>query len=180
LRVHLLFHTDRSTLPYRVGFPVFISNLVNAALRQAQLGEAGAAPCGVLPALTLAPSHSYRISGPAGFNRMERSDERGQLAGVPAARAGEYNIADGSTVVARVGASVLSASESSLVGVEQIEFNDRLKVVAASAPVSTDRPLWWPLALAGFGVLLVEWWFFNRRVAHSSRVLVSASRRNEL
>ena len=54
-------------------------------------------------------------------------------------------------------------SESSLAGVEQIEFNDRLKVTAASAPVSTDRPLWWPLALAGFGVLLVEWWFFQRR-----------------
>jgi hypothetical protein len=58
---------------------------------------------------------------------------------------------------------VLSAGESSLAAVEQIEFNDRLKVVAASSPVASDRPLWWPLALAGFVVLLVEWWFFNRR-----------------
>jgi hypothetical protein len=164
LRVHLLFHTDRSTLPYRVGFPVFVSNLVNAALRQAQLGEVEAAACGVLPALTLAPNRSYRIDGPGGFVRSEQSDERGQLAGVPAPKAGEYSISEGSTVAARVGASVLSASESSLAVVEQIEFNDRLKVVAASAPVASDRPLWWPLTLAGFVVLLVEWWFFNRRM----------------
>ena len=163
LRVHLLFHTDRSTLPYRVGFPVFVSNLVNAALRQAQLGEVEAAPCGVLPALTLAPNRSYRIEGPGGFARSEQSDERGQLAGVPAPKAGEYSISEGSTVAARVGASVLSAGESSLAAVEQIEFNDRLKVVAASSPVASDRPLWWPLALAGFVVLLVEWWFFNRK-----------------
>ena len=163
LRVHLLFHTDRSTLPYRVAFPIFISNLVGAALRQAHLGEVEAAATGVLPPLPLDPNRSYRIEGPAGFSREAASDERGQLTGVPAAKAGEYTVSGGSGVVARVGASVLSTSESSLAGVEQIEFNDRLKVSAASAPVSTDRALWWPLACAGFAVLLVEWWFFNRR-----------------
>ena len=163
LRVHLLFHTDRSTLPYRVAFPIFISNLVGAALRQAHLGEVEAAATGVLPPLPLDPNRSYRIEGPAGFSREAASDERGQLTGVPAAKAGEYTVSGGSGVVARVGASVLSTSESSLAGVEQIEFNDRLKVSAASAPVSTDRALWWPLACAGFAVLLIEWWFFNRR-----------------
>ena len=162
-RVHLLFHTDRSTLPYRVAFPIFISNLVNATLRQAQLGEVEAAPTGVLPALTLAPDRSYRIEGPAGFSRSANTDERGQLAGVPATKAGEYKIRDGASAAQSIGASVLSMGETSLASVEQIEFNDRLKVSAASAPVSSDRPLWWPLALAGFGVLLVEWWFFNRR-----------------
>ena len=164
-RVHLLFHTDRSTLPYRVAFPIFISNLVNSTLRQAKIGEVEAARTGVLPALTLAPTHNYRIEGPSGFSRDAGSDERGQLAGIPAAKAGEYKILDGGNVTESIGASVLSVSESSLASVEQIEFNDHLKVSAANAPVSTDRPLWWPLALTGFGVLLVEWWFFNRRSA---------------
>ena len=163
LRVHLLFHTDRSTLPYRVAFPIFISNLVGAALRQAHLGEVDAAATGVLPPLALDPNRNYRIEGPAGFSREVGSDERGQLTGIPAAKAGEYTVSGGSGVVARVGASVLSMSESGLAAVEQIEFNDRLKVAAASAPVSSDRALWWPLACAGFGVLLIEWWFFNRR-----------------
>jgi hypothetical protein len=166
LHVHLLFHTDRSTLPYRVAFPIFISNLVTAALRQAHLGEVDAAPTGVLPALPLDPNRRYRIEGPGGFSREATADERGLLSGVPAAKAGEYTISGN----ARIGVSVLSASESSLAGVEQIEFSDRLKVAAASAPVSSDRALWWPLALAGFGVLLVEWWFFNRRMVIVARM----------
>ncbi|HYR58957.1 MAG TPA: VWA domain-containing protein, partial [Chthoniobacteraceae bacterium] len=48
LRVSVLFHTDRSTLPYRVGFPVFVSNLVQAAWQRAGLAEAVAARTGVL------------------------------------------------------------------------------------------------------------------------------------
>jgi hypothetical protein len=42
-RVHLLFHPDRSTLVYRVGFPVLITNLVQSAMRRAQLSEVAAA-----------------------------------------------------------------------------------------------------------------------------------------
>ena len=42
LRFALLFHSDRSTLPYRVGFPIFVANVVQAALEQAGLaGSAG-------------------------------------------------------------------------------------------------------------------------------------------
>ncbi len=165
LRVHLLFHTDRSTLPYRVAFPIFVSNLVQAALRESHLGEVDAVSTGVLPALTLDANRAYRIDGPEGLRREERSDERGLLAGVPALRAGEYAIEEGGATLTRIGASVLSSSESSLVAVEQIEFNDRLKVVAASVPLSVERALWWPLAFAGFAVLLVEWWFYQRRPA---------------
>ena len=42
LLIALLFHTDRSTLPYRVGFPIFVSNVVQAALKQSGLAEAAA------------------------------------------------------------------------------------------------------------------------------------------
>ena len=70
LREHLLFHTDRSTLP-------------------------------------------YRVEGLGGFRRDERSDEHGQLTGVPAAKAGEYTISEGSAVVAKVGASSTIITPSS-------------------------------------------------------------------
>ena len=48
LLIALLFHTDRSTLPYRVGFPIFVSNVVQAALKQSGLAEAAAARTGAL------------------------------------------------------------------------------------------------------------------------------------
>jgi len=47
-RVHLLFHPDRSTFVYRVGYPVFISNLVQLALRRGQLSEVAATQTGPL------------------------------------------------------------------------------------------------------------------------------------
>ena len=162
LHYDLLFHTDRSTLPYRVAFPIFVANLVQIALREAGLAAAESARTGVLPPLTLAANQAVRIDGPAGLRAELRSDQRGVLAGVAAPRAGEYVIIGGSEKPARVGASLLSVSETSLTSVEQIEFGDQLRV-AAAAPAKSDRSLWWSLALAGFFVLLVEWWIYQRR-----------------
>jgi hypothetical protein len=164
LRVNLLFHTDRSTLPYRVGFPVLVANLVQTTLQRTGLAEAAAARTGVLPPLSLAPGKSYRIEGPRGLHREEVADDRGQLTGIPAPRAGEYTIFGPGAESLRIGASVLSPSETALAAIEKIEFNDRLSVNAAASTLKSDRPLWWPLTAAGFALLLVEWWRFQRRV----------------
>ncbi|MEY3460265.1 MAG: hypothetical protein RL215_3422, partial [Planctomycetota bacterium] len=48
---YFTFHTDRSTLPYRVGFPILAANAVDAAMKQSSLSEISAAPTGVLPPL---------------------------------------------------------------------------------------------------------------------------------
>ena len=165
LDVHLLFHTDRSTLPYRVGFPIFISNLVQITLTQAGLAEVNAARTGVLPPISVAADRTFRVEGPGGFRRTERSDGRGQLSGIPAPRVGEYVISGDASDVVRIGASLLSASETALATVDQIQFNDQLTVTAAAAVQKSDRSLWWSLACAGFVVLLVEWWWFHRRGA---------------
>ncbi len=163
LLIALLFHTDRSTLPYRVGFPIFVSNVVQAALKQSGLAEADAARTGVLPPLTLAPGRAVHITGPGRFARDERTDERGQLTGIPAPRAGDYVISDGTAPPRHIGASLLSPAETSLAAVTQIEFADQLTVAASTAVPKADRSLWWVLACAGFVVLLVEWWWFQRR-----------------
>lgn len=118
-RVHLLFHPDRSTFVYRVGYPVFVSNLVQLALRRGQLSEVAAAQTG-----PLAP---------------------------------------------RVGkdAALLSAAETSLAAVDQIEFAEQLKVTATSTAPRVDRSLWWPLACIALALLALEWWWFNRRAARA-------------
>jgi hypothetical protein len=160
LECHLLFHTDQSTLPYRVGFPVLLTNLVQVAMHQAGLAEARPCRTGVLPAMTLEPDRVCRVSGPGGIGREERSDVSGTLSGVPAPRVGVYEIAGGGRT-RRVGASLLSSSETSLVGVDELRFSE-LSVEASAATLEADRPLWWPLALAAFAFLLLEWWYFNR------------------
>lgn len=164
LRVSLLFNTDRSTLPYRVGFPILISNLVQAALHESGLSEAEAARTGVLSAEGFVANASCTITGPANFRRTAQADAQGRLTGIPAPHTGEYTIATSGASPQPVGVSLLSASETSLAAVEQLQFNDQLTVAASTAPAKSDRTLWWAIAFAAFVALLVEWWWFQRPV----------------
>ena len=92
----LLFHTDRSTLPYRVGFPIMIQNLVNEALQQASLSELRALATGALPPLPLDPKTTYQVVGP-GISMSLMSNEEGLLDNVPAQTVGEYEVRQGAT-----------------------------------------------------------------------------------
>lgn len=163
--INLLFHSDRSTLPYRVGFPVLISNIVEIARQSAGLSEAGAAHTGALPPLNFIPDAASTITGPGGLKREDRTDARGQLRGVPAPRAGEYAIAVSGNEPVKVGAAVLSIAETSLAAVDRIEFGDQLSAAAGAEAPKTDRSLWWLVATIGFVVALVEWWWFQRRAS---------------
>ncbi len=163
VRIHALFAPERSTLPYRVGFPIFVSNLVQTAQGESKLAEVSAAQTGVLPSIAVAAGSQFEISGPSNFHREERSDGAGELSGVPAPRAGEYLIRGPGALDLKVGASLLSVAETDLAGVDALEFSDQIKVQAASGPSAmSDRSLWWPVACAAFATLLVEWWYFQR------------------
>ena len=161
-RVHLLFHPDRSTLPFRVAFPIFTANLVEHARALAGLSEATALTTGVLPPQNFTSGATVTVKGPSRLSRTERADERGIIAGIPAAHIGEYAFTAGGTTRV-VGASLLSESETGLATVAEVEFGDRISVATASVMPKADHSLWWPLALAGFVVLLIEWWWFQRR-----------------
>jgi hypothetical protein len=164
LRFALLFHSDHSTLPYRVGFPIFVANVVQLALQQAGLAEANADRTGVLPALTLAPSHRYDVQSPQ-QKQLDpiTADEHGTVSGVRASQVGYYSILENGATRRKIGASLLSPTETTLGAVEQIQFNERLQVSAATAVVKSDRPLWPPLLMGGLGLLVVEWWFFQKK-----------------
>jgi hypothetical protein len=164
MRVHLLFHPDRSTLPFRVAFPILVTNLVQQAQKLAGLSESTAVAAGVLPPQSFEPGAVVSVRGPGKSVRTERADERGMAGGIPAPRVGEYKLSVGETTQT-IGASLLSSLETSLAAVNELEFGDRISVAAASAAPKADRSLWWMLAMAGFVVLLVEWWWFQRRTA---------------
>jgi len=163
LRFAVLFHTDRSTLPYRVGFPIFVANVVQAALEQAGLAEALANRTGVLPPLTLAPGGRYQIQTPDQIIEAASANDHGILSGVAAPRVGCYSISENGAQRRRVGAGLLSPGETSLTGVTQIQFNEKLQVAVASAVAKTDWPLWPTLLLVALVVMLVEWWFFQKK-----------------
>jgi len=162
LSYFLLFHSDRSTLPYRVGFPVLVSNLVQVALRETGLAEVQGRRTGTLGELVLGPQRHYTVDAPDGTAYRTRSDLNGVLAAVPAPAVGYYTVSEGGSEKARVGAALLTSSETSLAGVEQITFAEELSVAASSKELRTDRPLWMLLSVLAFCLLLGEWWYFQR------------------
>jgi len=165
---YTLFHTDRSTLPYRVGFPILVSNLVQIARQQASLSEVRGARTGVLPEIALLPDRDYRIIAPDGSERVVRSDVNAIVSGIGADYVGRYDVRDGGRLAKRIGASLLSSLETTLRSVDKLQFNE-LPVAAAPAPVQSDYPLWRWFALFAFCVVVGEWWCFQRRPGGFSR-----------
>jgi hypothetical protein len=166
LTYHVLFQIDRSTLPYRVGFPILLSNLVNEALQQADLGEVQAPRTGTLPPLRLAgqPASEVTVVPPAGAVSVRTTDDAGLLLGVSAPLSGLYEIRQGNNLLARVGTALLNSSETSLATVDKIQFNEL--AVEKSEERRTSDQLWWrQLAMAALCVLLIEWWYFQKRPA---------------
>ena len=159
---YLLFHTDHSTFPYRIGFPILVRNLVQIALQQAALSEVRAVQTGILPTRTLTAETAYHVTGPAGFASDATSNTTGRVSGVPAPRVGRYLFAENGNETTRIGAALLDSRETSLAAAETIQFRE-LSVTADEKSANRDRPLWPLIALIGFCVLLVEWWYFNRR-----------------
>ena len=168
-----LFHTERSTLEFRVAFPVLIANLVQLARQEAGIGEASGIQTGVLTTIKLKSDSEYTIEGPDGLQQRGRSDEAGQLRGVSASMVGRYRVAGTGNERTLIGANLLSSEETTLNAVDSIEF-DGQSVSSAVEVLVNDRPLWSMLTLLAFGVLLVEWWFFQR--PHAFRVLSDRGR----
>jgi hypothetical protein len=75
---------------------------------------------------------------------------------------GLYEILDGEETVAAVGTGLLNLHETSLADVEELRFTEAAVATQAAEKLATDQPLWWMLAFAGLGMLLFEWWYFQR------------------
>jgi hypothetical protein len=160
-RVFALFQPDRSTLPFRVAFPVWVGNLVEQARKYSGTAEAGAIATGVLPPQTFTGAGEVTVTGPTG-RRVEKANERGVLSGIPASRVGEYRFS-GPGGDYRLGASLLSLQETALKSVDEVQFGDSVAVSLGEAKTKGDRTLWWMLACLGYVTLLAEWWWFQRK-----------------
>lgn len=162
LRYQLLFNPDRSTMPYRVGFPIMVANAVGIALQEAALSEVRGIKTGVLPPLRVgSPSTSYSVTGPEGTKAEATSNEQEMVSGIAAPLVGKYSLKGGSDQIL-VQAALLNGRETSLKAVDELQFKE-LSVDAAETEVKSDRPIWPWLAMGGFALLLTEWWYSNRR-----------------
>lgn len=163
LDIQFLFHPDRSSLVFRVGFPILIQNITQMALTKASLADARAIPAGTLPPRRMEPETEFHVTGPHGFTDSGKSDKDGFLMGLGAPYVGTYEVTGGAEPQ-RIGISLIASRESSMESVEKLNFPE-VTVSATETVVKTDEPLWGWFAFAGLGLLIVEWWYFQKKPA---------------
>ena len=163
LKFQFLFNTDRSSLVYRVGFPILIQNALQIAAERAKLLDAKANQTGALPPMRVTPDTEVRVAGPHGYSETAKSDKDGLLSGIGAPYVGAYEITGPASPIT-IGASLLSSAETRLGAVEKLHFPE-VTVSASAITLKTDQPLWGWFAAAAFVLLLVEWWYFQKRPA---------------
>ncbi|WP_417377606.1 vWA domain-containing protein [Gimesia sp.] len=164
LEFYFLFNTDRSTMPYRVGFPIMVSNLIQLTSQEAGISETQAAATPVLPPLEFQPEKQYEILTPAGKELRAESDQNGRISGVAALHTGQYTISGAGAENTKISVSLLNPLETSLVSVEEIQFSE-VPVTATQSQIDSDKPLWGEFAFIAFLLLLGEWWYFQKRPA---------------
>jgi len=162
LDYYLLFHPERSTLPYRVGFPVLVSNLIEESLERAGLSEIRGSTTGTLPLRQVEANKRYEIIGPDSLRQTAQSGGDGLLSGVAAERVGRYRIEERGVAVGAVGISLIQPLETSMKTVEELQFPE-VTVGSSGDLLKNDTPLWHWLVLFGFAMFMVEWWYFHRR-----------------
>jgi Ca-activated chloride channel homolog len=113
--------------------------------------------------LTLAPDGHYEVESPDHTIESVIADDHGVVSGIVAPQTGVYSISQNGATPLRVGASLLSPRETIMSGVDQIQFNEQLQVAAAGETLKADWPLWPILVLVALAILLVEWWFFQKK-----------------
>jgi Ca-activated chloride channel family protein len=162
LYLHWLFKLDRTTLPYRLAFPILTTNLVNLSLRQAALAEVKAASTGLLPAVKLDRETTYVVTNPQGEHTTTKSDADGWVSGLSGRSVGPYEFRSSGKLVREIGVGLLNSTETILSGVEKFETKEAT-VKAVEQKLDTDKPIWSSMAGIALFVLILEWWYFQKR-----------------
>ena len=159
---NMLFNIERSTLPFRIAFPIMIKNLVEMTRRKTGLTDVVADRTGILPKLLLSPETEYSVKSPTGKVVTEKTSDDGRLPAIIATKTGTYIISKGLKDVAGIGVSLLDKDETMLSGTEKISFNE-LSVAAEVNSAKAPQALWKYLAILALLILFAEWWLFNKR-----------------
>ncbi|MDA3962313.1 MAG: BatA and WFA domain-containing protein [Planctomycetota bacterium] len=155
-----LIDLDFSTLPYRVAFPVMVANAVQEARTRAGLGEVAAVRTGVVTAGDLPAGSSVAVRGPGVELDALPVDAEGRLGGIAASRVGLYQLS-GDGFERELGVALLDEFETSLLRNEELQLGTTA-ATASGDDNPGDWPWWRPLAALALGLLLVEWWWYQR------------------
>jgi hypothetical protein len=152
--------------PSRPSFPVFVLNTVTyLSGLQGTLAVAGVQPGSPITLRSQLPVDRVRVTAPSGGTADVFREGQNAFTFSGTDEIGVYEVREGASneVAQRFAVNLLDSQESNLVPRPQIELGfETVQGQPATRP--TRRELWKPLLLSALGVLLFEWYVFNRRV----------------
>lgn len=168
--VWVAFDALQSTWPLRISFPIFVANAVDwlnpATAAAAQLsvhaGEAFRLP---LMGEGTSPTNGVaRVVLPGGAERtLPIEPGTRELVFGDTARQGVYRLQTGTNEVV-FAVNLLDAAESRIAPRDELSVGRRGEVVSTTLK-RANLEYWRWFALAGFAVMMGEWWWFHRRTA---------------
>lgn len=164
--VALAFAPEDSDLPLQVAFPILVDNLVrylrplgDAAL-QRTLG-----PGDLVAVPATSPAAQTVVRGP--FGRVTKLGPADTTFGDTAAP-GVYEVWTGKQLSGRFAVTAGSERESNIAATSDAPLRQSADAARAEPTRSSGRERWWPLLALALGVLLLEWWLYNRRVGRTT------------
>ena len=152
--------------PIRSSFPIFMLNL----LRYSGGGRSGSETKGLQPGqpVTLEsplPDKSLEVRTPSGEKITLKQREPGKFNYTRTSELGVYDVRLDGDTLQHFAVNLFSAAESDLRPSPDIKIGRGDPIKGQTSPWETiRRELWKWLLLAGLGILLLEWYIYNRRV----------------
>ncbi len=157
----LTFRLQDSDLPLQLAYPVLMSNLINY-LAPAQTFSA---PDGLRPGETLlikprGGDAAIAIDDPSGVRFAAAATEAGVLF-TNSDRLGVYTVVSNQAVLGNFAVNLFNPAESDIRPAATITVG-RADIAATPRQETGQLEIWPWLALAAFGLLLLEWWIYQR------------------
>ncbi len=152
--------------PIRTSYPLFLGNVLTyLGGAQPEAAQSAAQPGQPITLRTTSPVETIEIEGPQGqVTQLQRGPQNSFVFG-GTDQVGIYSVREPNQKQAsqRFAVNLFDPIESNLVPEEKVN-TEYEKIESSTALESTRREAWKFLLLGALGVLVVEWYIYNRRV----------------
>ena len=174
----MLFHPGDSDWPFRVSYPVFLAGAIDALGSNESGGEVdlrGPRPGRAIAQRLPAGATNVRVTLPGGASVSPQPGPDGRIVFGPVREPGLAEIrwsgvptptdaVEDGTPVRRIAINLLDENETDARPAGAILFASTPAVSDERGQASLPKRIWPWLLLAALGVMLLEWWVYNRRV----------------
>jgi Mg-chelatase subunit ChlD len=158
------FDLYESNWPLQLGFPVFIYNAIQYLASSVTMGPSQSAHPGEALPIPVPPGvDKLTVRRPDGRSETLPSQDRQAVYYSDTRRLGVYRVEPAMKGHEAFAVNLLNSNESNIRPVHDFKIGTD-QIAASQAIRRENRPLWPWLLLGAMGVLLLEWYIYNRRV----------------